>query len=913
MTEGRELILGRERELSRVDAFVQGGLLHGEALVMLGEPGVGKSTLLHYAVDQAAAAGALVVVGGGAEAETDVGFAALDLLLHPLRAHIAALSARHRDALGVCIGLVDGPPPQRSTVTAATIELMSRLADRGPVLIAVDDAHHVDRPSADVLSAVAHHLAGQPICLLLVMSQGAHSYVDHGTLAHIWVGPLGRTDAEALLAQRAPDLPQMVKDWVLAQASGSPLAILELPLDVPPTGRTDLVPAMSSRLIGMYSPRIRQLPQSARHFLLLAALDHTGDLTVIVGALGDSGSEAEARVCARQGLVVIGPVAGSLRFTHPLIRSTVVALATWLERREAHQSLGMADTTPPQQRAQHLAAAAFGPDESVATVLEESAEVLLGRADAAGAVATLLRAAELSEEPKQRARRLAWAAYVGADFIGDLDRISPLLSQARREAPHTEQSLETAIAGAYLLLNGDGDVENCHRLLVGALQAAEGTSVSDAARTEAVFTLLWICFFAGRTELWDPFWDELARLGTRAPQPLRLCAATFAAPLRTGAAAREELRSAIATLEMEPDAAQVALIARAAFYMDELAGCRTALWKVVAGNEVAAATSAMSAWILLGFEAFLDGQWDESVACCERGLLLTETRGYQLLSWPARYGVALVAAARGEEDRVAALTDQMLQWAQPRGVRSVLAYAHHAMAVDSLGRRDFENAYRHASEVSLPGVIDPGLAHALWLMLDLVDSAVHSGRVVEAVAHVQAMHAARVDQLSTRYALILAGCDALAAGPERAGEAFERALRSPEADRWPFELARVELGYGEHLRRIRLHIQAREHLLSALEGFTLLRAEPWVARARSELRASSSPRRVDGLPNSLTDRELEVAKLAATGLTNAQIGVRLGASPRTVAAHLVRALAKLQITARGALRDALTSKDSTDN
>jgi DNA-binding CsgD family transcriptional regulator len=266
--------------------------------------------------------------------------------------------------------------------------------------------------------------------------------------------------------------------------------------------------------------------------------------------------------------------------------------------------------------------------------------------------------------------------------------------------------------------------------------------------------------------------------------------------------------------------------------------------------------------------------------------------------------VALVAAARGDIDVAASLCDEMLQWAQPRGVRAVMAYAHHTMAVAALGQRDFETAYRHAREASPPGEIEPALAHALWLMLDLVDAAVHSNRRAEARAHVDAMRAAHVERLSSRYALILAGCEAKVAAPEQAPAAFERALAMPEAERWPFELARLQLDYGEHLRRSRLHSRARSRLLAALDGFTVLQAGPWAARARSELDASSSPRRTEQAAG-LTARELEVATLAASGLTNAQIGLRLGASPRTVAAHLSRTLSKLQLSSRAGLRDAL--------
>ncbi|CAA9351247.1 MAG: hypothetical protein AVDCRST_MAG34-1772 [uncultured Nocardioidaceae bacterium] len=905
MTRRRTALVGREPELARLDGFLQRAFVGGEALVVAGDPGVGKTSLLRYVVDRCVHHDAVVLQGSGTEVEIETGFAALHQLLYPYRERLEQLDSRHRVTLGVCLGLVDGPPPQRSAVGAASVALISQLAREHPVLVAVDDVQWVDRPSADVLAVVASHVAGQRVALLATVRDGTRSFFDHGTLPHLWVGPLNGSDSAALLEQREPMLPRATRDWILAQATGNPLAILELPLDAVATSWT-VAPALSTRLQGLFAPRIQQLPRSARTFLLCMALEASGDLGVVLAAAARQATEADARLCAQRGLVTLDRVGATVQATHPLVRSTVVGLASWSERREAHRALAAANAGSLVRRAQHLAAAAVGRDEAVAGLLEESAEELLRRGDGAGAVAALLRSAELSREPRKRGRRLAQAAYVGAEVTGDLGGVSSLLAQARRDVPPAEQSLATATAAAYLLLNGDGDVRTSHRLLVAALQGRGDGEVSDSVRVEAVFTLLWICFFAGHSELWKPFHAELARLGPRAPQSLRLCAATFATPVVTGASARPELHEAIAAFEVQADPAQVVLVARAAFYLDELNACRTALWRAAEGDdEGETVTLAIAAWMLLGFEAYLDGQWDEAVRYCERGLELTQRHGFELLSWPGRYGLALVAAARGKDDVAASFTDEMLQWAQPRGVLSVMAYAHHAAAVSALGHRDFETAYRHASQVSAPGVIEPGLAHALWLMMDLVDAAVHSNRQAEALAHVEAMRAARVEQLSSRYALILAGCEALVAGPDRTHEAFQRALGTKEVDRWPFELARIQLAYGEQLRRARLHTRARDQLVAALEGFTLLRAEPWAARARSELAAGTSRHASVGAVVELTTRELEVATLAATGLTNTQIGARLGASPRTVAAHLSRVLAKLQLTSRAGLRDAL--------
>lgn len=258
-------------------------------------------------------------------------------------------------------------------------------------------------------------------------------------------------------------------------------------------------------------------------------------------------------------------------------------------------------------------------------------------------------------------------------------------------------------------------------------------------------------------------------------------------------------------------------------------------------------------------------------------------------------------------DITARLAQEMIQWAVPRRARQLQWYAWQAQTLAALGMGDFEEAYQHASAISPAGTFASHVQHALNVPMDLVEAAVRTGRRADAAAHVAATRAAGIATLSPRLALLASGSAAIAAADETAFELFEAALTIPDADCWPFDLARVQLVYGERLRRLRPPTESRVHLTAALEAFERLGARPWADRAAKELRATgqTKPRRVEFPKEKLTPQEREIAMLAASGLSNKQIGQRLFLSHRTVAAHLYRAFPKLGVTSRAGLRDAL--------
>lgn len=910
---GRRLF-GRDRELGLIRSFLSRSVTDGDALFLSGEPGVGKTMLLDAAAEIATMAGTRVLRAAGVEFEADVAFSGLNQLLLPLRKDIERLDPAHRHALTVALGFGGGAPADRPAVAGAALALLRQAAVAGPLLILVDDAQWLDRSTAVVLGSVAGRLAGSRVGLIAASRTATGSFLDGGGLPRKELQPLDAKAATGLLGAHFPTLAANVGQRVLAEAQGNPLALLELPamLVDPPRNAPVALPTvlpLSRRLLPLFASRITGLPTATRRLLLLAALDGTGDLNLLEAADGRGRGLQDLVPAQRDGLVAVDPDTGRLVFRHPLVRATVVEFAADGERRWAHRALADALTDQPERRAWHLADATLGPDEPVARLLEHAAQRMLGRGDAVGAVTALLRAADLSPRGTERSRRLAEAAFVGADVTGHLRTVPQLLDAARRAEPDTGVSLQAAVATAYLILNGDGDVDTAHRLLVKAIEAKGGEyRADDRTLIEALYTLLSVCFF-GRPELWDPFFAAVARLKPQAPPVLSLCATTFVDPVRATAATLDELDVVISRLPDVGDPAEIVWIGRAAFFADRMADCRDAQWRVVrSGRDGGAVASAIAAMINLCLDDLPTGRWDEAQELADEGLELCALHGYRLLEWPLWFGQAVLAAYRGDEDRTRTLTDQMTRWATPRRAGIVQSYSRYARTLAALGQRDGEDAYQHASGISRPGTLSPRVPFALWTAMDLVEAALLCGRHAEAAAHVAALNAAGVAALSPRLALLTRGAAAMAAPADRAPGLFEEALALPGVERWPFDLARVRLAYGERLRRSRAAADARVQLTAALDSFQRLGARPWITRAGIELRAAGARAASSNHgfgPDPLTPQEREIALLAATGMTNKEIGQRLNLSGRTVGGHLYRVFPKLGITSRAALRDAL--------
>ena len=336
------------------------------------------------------------------------------------------------------------------------------------------------------------------------------------------------------------------------------------------------------------------------------------------------------------------------------------------------------------------------------------------------------------------------------------------------------------MTAAFVLINGEGDFDTAHRLLVGAIGSAAGRpEVGDDVLGEALYTLMLLCVFGGRAELWAPFHDALARLTPNAYTPLYLIYKIIADPVHTAAAALGSLtpRSRASARRRGPDPDR-ADRRRSRGFVDRQAGCRAALWRVVRdGREGGAVASGISALMLLALDGFRTGQWDEAQQLADEGVELCESHGYRLSGWVGYYVKALLAAGRGDYDTTRALTDQMIQWAAPRRARAIQAYAWQARGLAALGRGDYEEAYQQAAAISPAGTLASHVLNTLHVPMDLVEAAVRTDRRAEAAAHVAAMRDAGIAALSPRLALQAGGSAAIAATDDSAHRAIRGSPR----------------------------------------------------------------------------------------------------------------------------------------
>ena len=914
MEPPHEPLVGRTAELEALGRFVRGGVrrtgAEPPALVVTGDPGAGKTALSTQLAREEAQRGVTVLRATGVQSEVDVGFAGLSQLLGPVVDRVHQLPAELRDDLYAALGFDDPQPGRALQVAAAVRTLLAGLARASPVLVVVDDLQWTDPATADVLSRTVRSLGAADVRVLVLVRTAARTYFDTSGLSRLALGPLAARDAEALVRSAFPDVDRFVVARVLAEADGNPLALLELPTALTAHERTAQreLPAylpLTERLQALYGGRVLPLAADTRHRLLVAALGGS-EMTALAH---DRSEHARLLAPAEQaGLLQLEPD-GVVRFRHPLVRSTVVDLSTAQERRRAHLFLAHRGDSDEDRAAWHRAAATLGPDEEVAHLLEAAAGRALSRGDTAGAVRTLIRAAELSPERADRARRLAEAAYRGADVGGDLRRAARLLEDAARADPDSGQTLEAAIATAYLLLNGAGDTRTAHRVIVAALDEAwrTGNAAADVV-VEGVHTLCEICIYAAQPDLWPAYHAAAERVPLEQFPVLALWDRILVDPARSARPTLAALEDALSSLGDEQDPVRVERVAAAALYVDRVDSARQPLLGLLDAARAGTSTgSGILALMLLAVEDFHRGRWSDARAFAEEGLQLADEHGLDLLAWPLKLTQAWLAAGTGDHRALQSLLDQMHAWATPRQVGTVLDYAHHAAGLGALGRGDYLTAFSELSQVSSPGELRSHVGHALWAAMDLVEAAVHAGHKDAAAAHVSAMRRAGVGELSGRLRLVEAGAAAMAA-EELDRELFDQALATPDAEHWPFELARIRLCYGQLLRRDRAAADARRHLESALSTFRDLGATDWVHRAQQELEATSQVKRRAGrhdVLSLLTPQEHQVATLASRGLTNQQIAERLLMSPRTAGAHLRGVYRKLGVAGRGGLHQAL--------
>ncbi|MFI6317631.1 AAA family ATPase [Nonomuraea sp. NPDC050556] len=867
-------IIGRAEELGALRQTVDRapGVLPN--VVLHGDPGVGKSVLLQATIAYARQQGVRVVGGCGFESEAQLAFAGLHQLFAPVMEYLDRVEPFHQETLRRVLGLRDGPTPDRLAISVASLAVLAAVAEDGPVLIAVEDAHWVDHPTREVMMFILLRL--QPYDMRAVFARRPLTATERVTpgVHMLEVGPLDDEAAGQLLDLLHPGLPPSVRERVLADAAGNPLAITELPhtsvgVELLPTGTS-----LRTRLETGFAGRLLELPPRIRTTLLVAALDgdrleHRAELTPY-----------ELLEAERAGLVTRDSTPSGLRFRHPLVRSAIIKTASPEETREAHTILAEQHRADPELRMWHLAAATVEPDEDVAAEIEKAARAVSLRGGSGLAVKALQRAAELTPDRSARAARLELAAELAGES-GQLGLAQELLDEVRS---HLSDPARALAVRAQILMLRDGDLDAARRLLRGTPGAGPLVRVMAAS-------------YAQDPEEWAAVTDVVAGCDD---EHVRLLHDVF-----LGVGTAERVRAALDELPGDAPPGQVAALCRAATWMDLLPDYRAHIRALTDGESgQGAVTHAASGYWLASHDHFLAGQWEAAENSANAGLDLCVRHDLELLAHDLRCSLGWIAAGRGDADSAREYSRTVEQWAAPRGSALHLTLAARNLALAAMAHGDYETAYVHWTSISPPGVIPLYVAFAPWAVFELVESAMRTGRTAEAQAHAAA--AADLADRAPRLRLHVMAAQALVAPDEEAVPLFKAALALPRTERWPFDHARVRLALGELQRRRLQPGEARPELRRAADLFAGIGATAWQQRAEQELRATGVA--VTQRPNAahgLTAQQLEVALLAASGLSNKEIGERLFLSSRTVSAHLYRIFPKLGITSRAALRDAL--------
>jgi DNA-binding NarL/FixJ family response regulator len=903
-------LLGRDEELARLYRIIDELADHGGALVVRGEAGIGKTAMLAAASEQAHALGVMVLSANGVESEAQLPFAGLHQLLLPSLGLLTQLPEPQRHALETAFGLGShGGVSDVFLIGLATLGLISELATETPVLLAVDDAQWLDRSSAKVLAFVARRLEMEPAVLLFAVRDGVPNDIDEAGLAELPIGRLDDDAARALLDVRAADLPEDLKVRILDAAAGNPLALTELPiaasgLQLEPTAGFEPFP-LTARLERAFAARLGDLDADSRALLLVAALDEAEPDRLTAAAERFRGAAIGPDGWAPAVAAGLGRLADQgFRFRHPLVRSAVEQTASAEERRRAHAALAETLADDPDRAAWHAAGAAAGPDERVAVVLEEAAERAQVRGAHAVAVAAFERSARLTPDLGRRALRLHRGGYVAWE-LGLSEDCARLFKEARKLGlPVFEQ----AVAGHYLD-TFEGNISSADAAVRAFLGVAAQRKASgdDAGAVDALESVLVGVF-------WGEVSDDVRREATElvegldvpAGHPLRLGFLGAVDPVRNGPEVIRQLESISAPgIADGLDAFHLGYAGSVVWAHDltrPLLRASAALLRADGRLGQLGVVLAHQAWNDLHF-----GATRAAITAASEAAQLAEDSRLFLYVPASRLAEAIAVAERDEPDVSERLIAEMEAVLLSRGASPLLTMVAIARGRGELAAGRFAEAFAH-----LWRVFDPtDVAYHRWArgteLADLVDSAVHGGGDLEFVRDVLAEWRQIAASIEAGHLHVqLAYAEALLAEDAEAEELFRAAIASG-AEGWPFFAARAKLAFGAWLRRQRRAAESRVPLRQAAETFDALGQVSRAALARRELRASGETprRRTPGSWAQLTPQELQVAQLAAEGLSNKEIAERLYLSTRTVGTHLYRLFPKLGITSRAELRDAL--------
>ena len=874
-------------------------------MVLRGEAGIGKTALLEYLA--ASASDLTVVRAVGVESDMELAFASLHQLCAPLLDRIEELPAPQRRALETVFGLSDGAAPERFLVGLAVLSLFAAEAEQRPLLCVVDDAQWLDRASALTLAFVARRLLAERVGIVFAAREPG---VELQHVDGLDVRGLRNGDARALLRSTLRfKLDERVLDRIIAEMRGNPLALLELPRGLTATqlaGGFGLpeAQAVTGRIEDSFVRRVSAVSDDARRLLLLAAAEPIGDPLLLLRASEQLGIVVSAVDAETDGLLALGE---RVTFRHPLVRSAVYQTAALQERRAAHRALAAAtdSESDPDRRAWHLAAAAAGPDEQVASELERSAGRAQTRGGAAAAAAFLQRAVALTADPARRADR-ALAAAQASIQAGSFDAALRLLATAETGP------LDELQRAQMNLLRGNaafasGAATDAPPPLLEAARRLEPLNVELARET--YLTAWGAASMAGQGDVILEIWAAVRALPptSDAPGPLELLLEGMAQLTVEGhaAAAPTLQRAAEALLEMPVEDALrwgwAAIGASTAVWDDE--GMRAISARLV---RLARDAGVLAQLPLHLASLALSTSWTGDLAGVASLIAEAESVAAATGTAFAPFTLMRLRALQGRAVEAAALISETIEHASfgGQGIAATNAYWAAAVLYNGLARYD-EAAC--AARQATSNTFEPWVS--AFALPELVEAAVRVGDAQVAREALERLTATTLPS-GTDFALgIEARCRALLSSGAEADNLYREAIERLSRTRLRPELARAYLVYGEWLRRENRRVDARERLRAAHETLVEIGMDAFAERARNELSATGETvrRRAADARDDLTAQEGQIARLARDGLSNPEIGARLFLSPRTVEWHLHNVFNKLDIRSRGDLASVLPS------
>jgi DNA-binding CsgD family transcriptional regulator len=893
--------------LDRLVAAVQAG--ESQALVIRGDPGVGKTALLDYLAAEASAC--RVVRAVGVQSEMELAFAGLHQLCGPMMDHAERLPVPQREALRTAFGLSAGPAPDRFMVGLAVLSLLSEVAGQRPLVCVVDDQQWLDRASVQALGFVARRLAADPVGLVFAARVAGQELAG---LPELVVEGLGEGDARALLGSMlAGSLDARVRDLIVAETRGNPLALLELPRGLTPAelaGGFGLpaVRPLTGRIEESFRRQLDALPTQTRRLLQLAAADPSGDSSLVWRAAARLGLPVQAGTPAADArLVEFGM---RVRFRHPLVRSAAYRSASPQARQEIHGALAEVTdpVTDPDRRAWHRAQAAPGPDEEVAAELEHSAGRAQARGGLAAAAAFLERSVLLTADSVRRADRTLAAAQANLR-AGAFGTALELLGAAEA-GPLDEfgSARVDLLRGQIAFASGLGS--DAPPLLLKAARRLEALDLGLARETymSAWMAALFAGRFAGAGDLLEVSRAAQALPPASPPRLVDLLLDGLTLLVTDGpAAAALVLRQGAATFASGDISVEEGLrwgwMAQAACTLWDDDG-----WRAILALQVQLARDAGALDQLpvdlggLGTAVAWSGDFAAAAAVVAETDAVCEATG----SRSAPFTAMLLGSLRGREAEVAPLIEATITAATAGGQGIAVTYAHWAAAIlyNGLGR------YGEAREAAWQASQDtPGLYISMWVLPELIEAAARSGNT-ELAGEVLKRLAETTQASGTDFGLgIEARSRALLAEGEVAEGCYREAIDRLGRTQLRPELARAHLLYGEWLRRAGRRTDARVQLRTAHEMLATMGAEAFAERAARELLSTGEAvrKRTAKTADELTAQEASIARLAADGQTNPEIGAQMFLSARTVEWHLRKVFPKLGITSRKELREALAN------